>query len=360
LGCDGGEQVGGSYIRCSKRSGHGEITLAEALKYSCNDALMQIANLAGRSTFYQYQTRLGLGRKTGIDLPGEEAGILIPEEGLNLTELATSSFGQSFNVTNLQLAAAYSSLVNGGYYYQPHVAKKIINDKGATVKEFDKILVRQTVSEASSKFIQEAMYLTVEEGTAKWAKVPGYAVGGKTGTAQKLPRDAETYIVSFLGAVPAINPEMVMHVSIDEPQNVLRQADSSIATKLASRIMAELLPAIGIYPEGEIDYLLPKDDEDGNTDTENITTDNNPEVNNNDASNSEVNNNNDNSNSEVDDNNHSEDEADNHGSQVTEETDNTDGTTESEEVEVPIDNSFEALEEDFNPDAIDVIDPIDE
>ena len=358
--CDGGEQVGGSYIKCSRKSGHGEITLAEALKYSCNDALMQIADLSGRSIFYQYQTRLGLGRKTGIDLPGEEAGILIPEEGLNLTELATSSFGQSFNVTNLQLAAAYSSLVNGGYYYQPHVAKKIINDNGATVKKLDKVLVRQTVSEATSKFIQEAMYLTVEEGTAKWAKVPGYAVGGKTGTAQKLPRDAGTYIVSFLGAVPAINPEMVIHISIDEPQNVLKQADSSIATKLASRVLAELLPAIGIFPEGDIDYLLPKDDEDGNTDIENTTTDNNSEVNNNDASNSEVDDSNDNSNSEVDDNNPSEDEADNHGSQVTEDTDNTDGTSESEEPEIPIDNSFEALEDDFDPDAIGGIDPIDE
>lgn len=335
--CDGGEQAGGSYIRCSKRSGHGEISLEEALMYSCNDALMQIADLVGRSSFYQYQTRLGLGRKTGIDLPGEGAGILIPEEGLNVTELATSSFGQSFIVTNLQLAAAYSSLVNGGYYYQPHVARKIINDNGATVKEFDKVLVRQTVSEASSKFIQEAMYLTVEEGTAKWAKVPGYAVGGKTGTAQKLPRDAKTYIVSFLGAVPAINPEMVIHVSVDEPQNVTRQADSSIATKLASRILAELLPAIGIYPEGDIDYLLPKDDEDSNTDNENTTTDNNSVIDNhNDNSNSEVT---DNADVTVDDHNHSEDEA---------------------EPEPPTDNSYEALEKEFDPDAISVNDPIDE
>lgn len=170
------------------------------------------------------------------------------------------------------------------------------------------------------------MYLTVEEGTAKWAKVPGYAVGGKTGTAQKLPRDAGTYIVSFLGAVPAINPEMVIHVSIDEPQNVIKQADSSIATKLTSRILAELLPAIGIYPEGEIDYLLPKDDEDSDIDTDNTTTDNNSEV-------------------------------DNHGSQETEETISSE---ENAEPEIPIDNSFEALEEEFEPNAIDVNDPIDE
>jgi len=369
--CDGGEQVGGSYIKCSRKSGHGEITLAEALKYSCNDALMQIAELSGRSIFYQYQNRLGLGRKTGIDLPGEEAGILIPEDGLNLTELATSSFGQSFTVTNLQLAAAYASLVNGGYYYQPHIARKIINDNGATVKEFGKTLVRQTVSPSTSKFIQEAMYLTVEEGTAKWAKVPGYAVGGKTGTAQKLPRDAKTYVVSFIGAVPAINPEMVIHVAIDEPQNVVKQADSSIATKLASRVLIELLPAIGIYPEGEIDYLLPKNDEDGAITNESTAANGDNSANeatsNND--NSQVNNNTDtehnNSNGadqEVNDSSNDE-QGDNEviENSGTDEDIETGDTTETEDdIEAPINNSFEALEEDFEPDAIGVIDPIDE
>jgi stage V sporulation protein D (sporulation-specific penicillin-binding protein) len=105
------------------------------------------------------------------------------------------------------------------------------------------------------------MYQTVEAGTANGAKVEGYAIGGKTGTAQKLPRDAKTYVVSFLGSVPAINPEIVIYVMIDEPQNVVKQADSSIATTFASRIMKELLPALGIFPEGEIDYLLPTDDE---------------------------------------------------------------------------------------------------
>jgi stage V sporulation protein D (sporulation-specific penicillin-binding protein) len=139
--------------------------------------------------------------------------------------------------------------------------KKIVNDNGATVKEFDKLLVRQTVSEKTSEFIQKYMYQTVEAGTANGAKVEGYAIGGKTGTAQKLPRDAKTYVVSFLGAAPAINPEIVIYVMIDEPQNVVKQADSSIATTFASRIMKELLPALGIFPEGEIDYLLPTDDE---------------------------------------------------------------------------------------------------
>jgi Penicillin-binding Protein dimerisation domain./Penicillin binding protein transpeptidase domain. len=254
--CDGGEHVGGWHIRCSSRSGHGELTLAEALMKSCNDAMMQIVKLEGKDLFYKYQTNFSFGRKTGIDLPGEENGIIISLDKLNASELATSSFGQSFNVTMLQMAAAFSSLVNGGFYYQPHVVKEIMNDQKATVKKIEPMLVRRTVSDETSKFIREALYQTVEMGTAKPAKVEGYAIGGKTGTAEKYPRRQGKYVVSFLGAVPALSPEIVIYVVIDEPQNVPRQDDSSIATKFASRIMKELLPALGIYPEGEIDYLL--------------------------------------------------------------------------------------------------------
>lgn len=264
--CDGKEEFGGIRIKCSKVTGHGQITLSQALMLSCNDALMQIANKEGRNMFYQYHRRFGFGQKTGIDLPGEEAGLIIALDKLNATELATSSFGQSFNTTMIQMAAAYSSLVNGGYFYQPHVVKQIVNDNGATVKEYGNLLVKQTVSENTSDFIQQSMYLTVEEGTAGGAKVEGYAIGGKTGTAQKTPRSAKTYVVSFLGHVPAIDPEVVIYVMIDEPQNVVKQADSSIATKFASRIMKELLPALGIFPDGEIDYLLnPDNDEDTST-----------------------------------------------------------------------------------------------
>ncbi len=258
--CDGYQEVAGSKIHCSKRTGHGELTLGQALMLSCNDALMQIADKEGKGIFHQYQTSFGFGRKTGIDLPGEEAGIVIAEDKIGPADLATSSFGQTFNATMIQMASAYSSLVNGGSYYQPHIVKKIINQNGAVVKENKGLLVKRTVSEQTSEFIQKYMYQTVEAGTAGGAKVEGYAIGGKTGTAQKYPREAKTYLVSFLGQVPAINPEIVIYVMIDEPQNVVKQADSSIATKFAGRIMAELLPALGIYPEGEIDYLLPTED----------------------------------------------------------------------------------------------------
>ncbi|NLL73850.1 MAG: hypothetical protein GX237_10025, partial [Clostridiales bacterium] len=254
--CDGGEYVGGWEIRCSSRYGHGEISLAETLIKSCNDAMMQMAAMEGRDMFYKYQKYFSFGQRTGVDLPGEESGIITALDNLNASELATASFGQTFNVTMLQMVAGYASLVNGGYYYQPRVVKEILNDKNATVKKIDPLLIRRTVSEETSEFIQEAMYQTVELGTAKHAKVEGYTIGGKTGTAEKFPRNMGTYVVSFLGAAPAINPEMVIYVVVDEPQNVPRQDDSSIATKLTSRVMNELLPALGIYPEGEIDYLL--------------------------------------------------------------------------------------------------------
>jgi stage V sporulation protein D (sporulation-specific penicillin-binding protein) len=255
--CDGGEDFGSIHIKCNKVTGHGTVTLGEALMKSCNDALMQIAAREGRNIFFDYQNSFGFGKKTGIDLPGEEAGLIIPQDGLNATELATSSFGQSITVTMVQMAAAFSSLVNGGNYYQPHVVKEIKNDNGTTIKNYDGLLVRQTVSEKTSDFIQKYMYQTVETGTAQGAQVEGYSIGGKTGTAQKQPREAKTYVVSFLGCAPAVNPEVVIYVVVDEPQNVERQADSSIATKFASRILNEILPVLGVYPDGEIDYLLP-------------------------------------------------------------------------------------------------------
>ncbi len=249
--CDGYEEVGGYEIKCSNRTGHGELTLQEALMKSCNDAMMQIVAKEGKKLFYQYQNSFGLGEKVGIDLPGEASGILMAKKDRNNTALATNSFGQNFTSTMLQVAAAYSSLINGGYYYQPHVAKEIINDEGATVKAFDKNLIRKTASRETSDFIKEAMFQTVEAGTAKTAAVSGYTVGGKTGTAQKLPRAAKTYIVSFIGNVPADNPEVVIYVAIDEPQNVIKQADSSLATKLASKILAEVLPFLEVYPSND-------------------------------------------------------------------------------------------------------------
>lgn len=269
--CDGGEEVGGYYIKCTHS--HGDVTLEQALMFSCNDALMQIGAKESWNTFNDYQKFFGFGRKTGIDLPGEADGIL--NKGLSATDLATNSFGQNFTTTMVQMAAGFSSLVNGGYYYEPHVVKQILNPGGAALQNFDKVLVKESVSSETSKFIRDAMYQTVEQGTAAKAKVPGYKVGGKTGTAQKQPRADHTYLVSFIGCVPADNPEMVIYVVVDEPQNVAEQS-SAVATQLAGEVLKDILPFLEIYPDesaGSVDLnavtpLLPSAGTQNNPDKE--------------------------------------------------------------------------------------------
>ncbi len=252
--CDGGEMKDGKHIACAHV--HHDITLGGAIIYSCNDALMQIADLEGKNLFREYITHFGIGQKTGIDLPGEEAGQILSLEDLGESGLATSSFGQSTSITMIQMAAAFCSIINGGNYYQPHVVKKIVNDSGATVKEIDKILVRKTISEQTSQLLLSYLYQTVEVGTAQGAKVEGYTIGGKTGTAEKTPRGTDARVVSFIGCSPTVDPEMMLYVVIDEPQNVVKQT-ATLATVLAGEIFNEILPVLGIYPDGDIDYLIP-------------------------------------------------------------------------------------------------------
>lgn len=254
--CDGGETKGGTYIKCSHH--HGLLTLGETIEYSCNDAMMQIAELEGKNIFYKYETDFGFGQKTGIDLPGEEAGQLIEKSMLrkNSSYLATSSFGQSTTATMIQVAAMFSSVVNGGYYYQPHVMQSIVNDNGATVREYDKVLVRKTISEQTSKLLQKYLYRTVEEGTGTGAKVKGYTIGGKTGTAETIPRGTDDRVVSFIGCSPAINPTVVLYVVIDTPKNVPKQS-ASYATELAGEVFNKILPVLGVYPDGDINYGIP-------------------------------------------------------------------------------------------------------
>ena len=254
--CAGYRMVAGWRINCNNRSGHGNLTLAESLMKSCNPALMQIGELLGRDMFYYYQQHFGFGTKTGIDLPGESNSILVPLENLNVTELATSSFGQSFNITMVELASAFCSLVNGGTYYQPHVVREIRNAEGATVYETEGVVVNEAISAETSAFLREALYMTVESGTAKPAQVDGYLVGGKTGTAQKGIRSEKKYVVSFVGCAPADNPEVVIYVVIDEVHDEEKKASSSLATALTSEILEELLPFLGVYPEGEINYHI--------------------------------------------------------------------------------------------------------
>jgi stage V sporulation protein D (sporulation-specific penicillin-binding protein) len=167
-------------------------------------------------------------------------------------DLWTSSFGQGYKATMVQVASAFCSIVNGGYYYQPHVVASIETDTGNTVQVFDKTLMRTTVSQETSEWMREALYMTVEEGTAPAAHVAGYKIGGKTGTAEKLPRGGKERLVSFIGAAPIDDPEVVVYVIVDEA-NADDQGQSSFATKIAGKIFAEVLPYMQIFPTEEID-----------------------------------------------------------------------------------------------------------
>lgn len=159
--------------------------------------------------------------------------------------LATCSFGQGFNVTMTQVAAAFSSLVNGGYYYEPHVVKRIQDEAGRVVETRDPVLLRKTVSAETSKQIKPYLRAVMDYGTGSQISVPGYDIGGKTGTAEKLPREAENYVLSYIGCAPLENPEVVIYVVIDEP-NVARQDDSQYVRELSQKIMSQAFPYLNI------------------------------------------------------------------------------------------------------------------
>lgn len=249
--CDGYQSIGGYNIKCVNRSGHGTETIAQAISNSCNDALMQMASKIGVAEFCKYQSIFNIGYKTGVDLPGEETGLIYSEEKMGPTDLACNSFGQNFNVNMVQMVAGFSSLINGGYYYQPHVVKKINSANGGTVETMDGKLVRQTISAATSEKMRSYLFETVQNGTGRSAKVPGYSMGGKTGTAERVGRDKKNYLISFIGYAPADKPQVVVYVVIDRP-NIEPQSQSKYATTLAKDIMTEVLPYLNIFPDQEI------------------------------------------------------------------------------------------------------------
>ena len=250
--CDGGETIAGHHISCIKRAGHGMETVQQALENSCNDALMQMSYLIGPENFSKYQQIFNFGLKTNIDLPGEARtdSLIYTEDQLSTINLATNSFGQSYNVTMIQMITGYCSLINGGKYYQPHVVGKIQDANGNTVQNIDPILVKETVSEETSATIRKYLKGVVDNGSGKKAKVDGYSMGGKTGTAQKLPRSARKYLVSFIGSVPADNPQVAIYVVVDEA-NSEDQAHSYYAQSIAREILKEALPYLGIYSDEE-------------------------------------------------------------------------------------------------------------
>ncbi len=250
--CDGYQEVGGWPIKCTAylKGGHQNLTLSETLMQSCNDAMMQIAAITGVDRFCKYQQMFGFGSKTGIDLPGEAdtSNLVYTEDTMKPTDLATNSFGQTYNCSMIQMAAAYCSVINGGSYYEPHVVKQVLNEQGSVVRKVEPKLVRETVSESTADFIRDSLFQTVEQGTGKAAAVEGYRVAGKTGTAEKLPRKRGNYLVSFCGFAPAEDPEVLVYVVIDEPA-VEDQARSSYASAVFSKILGDILPYLNVFPE---------------------------------------------------------------------------------------------------------------
>lgn len=254
--CDGSEVISGRSVHCVNRSGHGLETLSGSLEDSCNDALMQMSYLIGPANFSKYQQLFNFGLKTNIDLPGEARtdSLIYSEDNLTTLNLATNAFGQNFNVTMIQMISAYSSLVNGGSYYQPHVVKRIADENGNTVENIDPILLKQTVSKETADTVRGYLKNVVSEGTGKTAKVDGYSMCGKTGTAQKFENGARAqgkYLVSFIGSVPADDPQLVIYCVVDEP-NTEDQAHSTYAQNIVREILEEALPYLNIYPDEEL------------------------------------------------------------------------------------------------------------
>lgn len=256
--CDGGERISGFYIKCHKTSGHGTLNVEQAIMNSCNDSLMQIAAFEGVDTFCKYQSIFGFGMRSGIDLPGEASceGLLYTKDNMQVADLATNSFGQNFNVNMIQMVAGFSSLINGGYYYKPHVVKQILNSNGGVVANYDKELIKQTITKDTSDFLRQALVNTVNGGTGKTAAVEGYDVGGKTGTAQHHDKSDKTYLLSFLGFAPYDNPQVVCYTIVDAPQ-VDNPGSSSYACKLFSAIMTEALPYMDVFPTKEVQTTEP-------------------------------------------------------------------------------------------------------
>lgn len=251
--CGGVLNVGGHDIHCNNRAGHQTLSVSGALEKSCNVALMQIGNAMGKDTFMEYLSNFNMGLKTNIDLAGEartDTLIYNPDEMVS-SDLAISTFGQGYNVTMIQMAAAFCSVINGGYYYQPHMVREIRNPDGSTVEKIEPRVLKQPISETTSDQMREYLFNVCNVGTGKKAVPAGYFIGGKTGTAEMYPRKTGNYVVSFIGFAPIDDPQVVVYVVVDRP-NVESQPHSDFAQEIAKNIFTEILPYMQIFRTEEI------------------------------------------------------------------------------------------------------------
>lgn len=246
--CGGGRTVAGRYIKCwrSPRS-HGSETFVQGVQNSCNPVFMDIAARMGSDKFYEYMIKFGFDKKTGVDLPGEAVGIMHKKDKIGPVELATMSFGQSFQITPLQLIRAISSAVNGGRLVTPHFAKELRNEKGETVKVFEYKDAGNPISPETSERMRKILESVVAVGTGNKTYIPGYRIGGKTATSEKLPRKSGKYIASFCAFAPAENPQVIAIVLVDEPQGVYY--GGQVAGPVMKELLSNALPYLGIKPE---------------------------------------------------------------------------------------------------------------
>ena len=251
--CPGYYNIGGWRINCSKRTGHGHQTLAEAVQNSCNPAFIEIGQRLGAEKFYEYFQAFGMTEKTGIDLPGEEKGVNWGSN-MGIVDLAVASFGQRFNVTPLQMVTGFSAVINGGNLYQPYVVQKVTDSEGNTVKENSSTLVRQVVSEQTSQRARAILETVVSEGGGSNAYQAGYRIGGKTGSAETL-EDGRT-IVSFMGFAPADDPQVIVLMAYDTPKEAspgssygtcgVYISGGAMAAPRAGELIAQILDYMGV------------------------------------------------------------------------------------------------------------------
>ncbi len=247
--CGGKLEIGGHKIKCHNRWGDGEVNIATAVAESCNVAHMLMGRQMGKDVYLKYFQQYNFGLKTNIDLTGEARtdSLVYNEKTMGDTELATSTFGQGYNVTMIQMITAFCSLINGGYYYEPHMVSQILSADGAVVENIEPRILKQTVSATTSAKIIEYCNGVVTNGTGTTARPAGYAIGGKTGTAETSPRGTVDYVVSFMGYAPADNPQIAIYVVIDRPNMVRQDTGTRFATVMVRDILTEVLPYLNIY-----------------------------------------------------------------------------------------------------------------
>ncbi|MDO5387845.1 MAG: penicillin-binding transpeptidase domain-containing protein [Clostridia bacterium] len=246
--CGGGRTVAGRYIKCwrSPRS-HGSESFVQGVQNSCNPVFMDIAARLGSDKFYEYMLKFGFDKKTGIDLPGEAVGIMHKKDKIGPVELATMSFGQSFQITPLQLIRAISSAVNGGRLVTPHFALELRDENGDTVKTFEYEDAGNPISKETSERMKKILESVVAVGTGNKTYIPGYRIGGKTATSEKLPRKSGKYIASFCAFAPAEDPQVIAIVLVDEPQGVYY--GGQVAGPVMKELLTNALPYLGITPQ---------------------------------------------------------------------------------------------------------------